>query len=82
VCVRLCTLLVVYNICNGFCELYHLLFSSYFLGLVSVCAVVIRGNLEHSFSHILDNVVSFVIQVALVPPVISAKMCIGIVGKC
>jgi len=41
---------------------------------------VIQVNLEQSFSHLCDNVVSFVIQDAFAPPVISAKMYLGIVG--
>jgi len=48
-------------------------FSSYLLGLVLLCAVVIQVNLEQSFLHFHDNVVSFVIQVAFAPPVISGK---------
>jgi len=39
-------------------------------------------NLEQSFLHFHDNVVSFVIQVVFAPPVISAKMYIGIVSTC
>jgi len=62
--------------------MYHLLFTSYLFGLLFLCAVVIQVNLEQSFLHFHDNVVSFVIQVAFAPPVIPAKMYIGIVGTC
>jgi len=59
-----------------------MLFSSYLLGLVSLCAVVVQVNLQQSFLHFNDNVVSFVIQVVFAPLVISAKMYIAIVGTC
>jgi len=48
----------------------------------SVCSSDSSVNLEQSFLHFHDNVVSFVIQVAFAPPVISAKMYIGIVSTC